>query len=578
MNSVTRFEIEPAYADALRAAGLADFDALMRVVAGEPTSQHRHRETVPIEIDVDGRRRRFFLKRVFKVPAQHAWRPWLRGAGAYSQPVCEWEAIAMMRAAGLPVMTRVAVGERRRWGIRTQALLLVEDVGLDWTLENWLVPGFPKPPGLNAEARMALWRAVGGLMAGLVAAGIHWWDLDAKHIFADRRNDTTRPEFRIGLVDLERVSRSNDCGGHFETPMEYATLSTLFCSLLQPDVYVTDDELAAFQAGYLAVEPGRQDAEHVRHITTAIRNEYFPSVKPPDDGARRVTHPRARQWHSHGAVRVAADAESMLRRLGLVDLDTAFAVQAGDHMRKPGLAGHRDRTNLTAVDDEGRPVRLFMKRYSRPPLGEQIRRIWEAGGKRSSARREAKAAERLNELGIATLEVAAYGQEMRGWWERRSFIVTRAVAGESLEAFATRCLSDSAARPDRTSRLRILRKLARMARRMHQAGLYHRDLYLSHVFIDRESGDGTDLALIDLARVPLCPRAGRTRWRIKDLAALAYSAPRELISRTDRVRFLRWYLCGDDRHARLDRALIRCVNQRVAAMARHDRSRAARRS
>src|SRR6185436_15249348 len=157
----TRFEIEPEYADALRAAGLADFDALMKAPAGPPTSKHRHRETVPIEFDVNGKRQRFFLKRVFKVPGQHSWRPWLRGKPGYSQPAREWDNIKMMEGAGLPVMKRVAVGERRKFGIPVQAFILVEDVGMQWTLENWLIPGFPKPPDVNNFDTRQLWFELG---------------------------------------------------------------------------------------------------------------------------------------------------------------------------------------------------------------------------------------------------------------------------------------------------------------------------------------------------------------------------------------------------------------------------------
>lgn len=80
-----------------------------------------------------------------------------------------------------------------------------------------------------------------------------------------------------------------------------------------------------FQAGYLAVEPGRQDAEHVLHITTAIRNETSGSVKPPDDGALCVTHPVCGSGTADSGCAWRRTPSRCLAGLGLVDLDTAFA-------------------------------------------------------------------------------------------------------------------------------------------------------------------------------------------------------------------------------------------------------------
>ena len=64
----TIVQIEPAYETALRAAGLADFDAMMRAAAGPPVGRHDCRETVPIEIAVDGHPRRFFLPPLAPLP------------------------------------------------------------------------------------------------------------------------------------------------------------------------------------------------------------------------------------------------------------------------------------------------------------------------------------------------------------------------------------------------------------------------------------------------------------------------------------------------------------------------------
>src|SRR5512140_2186936 len=98
----TLFEIEPACQPVLRAAGLTDFDAVMRAPGGTPVGWHRHRETVPLELTVDGRPKRYFLKRVYSVPPKHAFWPLVFGRPGRSQPRREWHALIELERAGIP--------------------------------------------------------------------------------------------------------------------------------------------------------------------------------------------------------------------------------------------------------------------------------------------------------------------------------------------------------------------------------------------------------------------------------------------------------------------------------------------
>jgi tRNA A-37 threonylcarbamoyl transferase component Bud32 len=82
--------------------------------------------------------------------------------------------------------------------------------------------------------------------------------------------------------------------------------------------------------------------------------------------------------------------------------------------------------------------------------------------------------------------------------------------------------------------------VAPVVRRLHDSGLFHRDLYWNHLYA--ESPLGSEPRLIDVERV-FRPRWRVSRWRVKDLAALLSSTPPEF-SRTARLRFLRSYLVG----------------------------------
>jgi Lipopolysaccharide kinase (Kdo/WaaP) family len=110
-------------------------------------------------------------------------------------------------------------------------------------------------------------------------------------------------------------------------------------------------------------------------------------------------------------------------------------------------------------------------------------------------------------------------------------------------------------------------------RLLHRNLLFHRDLYLSHIFLTRNADGRIVLRVIDLARMiekPLRPR----RWRIKDLASLDYSATSPLVSRADRLRFFKTY-CGPDASPDEMRRDMAAVRVRARRIARHDARRRA---
>lgn len=195
------------------------------------------------------------------------------------------------------------------------------------------------------------------------------------------------------------------------------------------------------------------------------------------------------------------------------------------------------------------------------------------------------------EVGIPCVRAFAVGEEMNGWWEQRSFGVATAVDGESLESIARNWNLRPDTRPSLNDRWELIERAAHLVGRLHNRHFYHRDLYLSHIFLSRNSAGRPVLQLIDLARMLQKSQFDAwQRWEIKDLAALAYSVSPGLLTRTDHLRFLRargfkYFLrkCGEPRnsgHAGTDRsellAVIRKIERRVAKMARHDAKRAAR--
>ena len=97
--------------------------------------------------------------------------------------------------------------------------------------------------------------------------------------------------------------------------------------------------------------------------------------------------------------------------------------------------------------------------------------------------------------------------------------------------------------PAAASKWALIRRVAEMTARMHTHGMNHRDLYICHFLLQRP-WSGPDrplhLYLIDLHRVQI-RKAVPHRWRVKDLAALYFSALHIGLGRRDLYRFIRWY-------------------------------------
>ncbi|MFW6065342.1 MAG: lipopolysaccharide kinase InaA family protein [Planctomycetota bacterium] len=211
-----------------------------------------------------------------------------------------------------------------------------------------------------------------------------------------------------------------------------------------------------------------------------------------------------------------------LKREGLDTLEGAFAYAGGEELSKPGLE-HRRRTRLTLTDETGTEHQLYLKRYESEPLSERLKRLRTHGRLLTPAAAEARNIRRVLAADVRTMQTVVWGEEHRPLGGGRSYIIVTAVPGDALERcgqeFIERCRN--AGRTDALEKL--TRGLSDMLRRLHGAGLVHRDLYASHVFLN-ETGGKPELYLIDLARV-FAPRRRHFRWRVKDLAQLKYSMP-----------------------------------------------------
>ncbi len=213
----------------------------------------------------------------------------------------------------------------------------------------------------------------------------------------------------------------------------------------------------------------------------------------------------------------------------------------------------------------GRPMTLYLKRHRRGSLCQAVRELLGGRCPSSAAAHEWDAISKLRAAGIGTMSALAFGERRRLPWAGPSFIVTAEIEGVRLEDHVKNLCGKF------MEKRGIIAALADCARRMHRAGLNHRDFYLSHVFL-QTSAQGFRPALIDLQRVQQKARRWN-RWVVKDLAALNYSSPASVVSRADRMRFLHRYLDTANLDKR-GKAFLRRINRKTEKIRRHDLKRA----
>ena len=165
----------------------------------------------------------------------------------------------------------------------------------------------------------------------------------------------------------------------------------------------------------------------------------------------------------------------------------------------------------------------------------------------------------LQRHGIDTLTIAGYGTSGEigefSWpyATRQSFIITEEIKGSiSLEELSYEWQQNP---PRKKSELRykrwLIRRIAEMARTIHQSGANHRDFYLCHFLLQRAYDNGelsiekSKLYVIDLHRMQI-RRETPERWKLKDISGLRFSClaliDAGVLTQRDLYRFMSTYL------------------------------------
>ncbi|MCB5186879.1 lipopolysaccharide core heptose(I) kinase RfaP [Methylobacillus caricis] len=187
---------------------------------------------------------------------------------------------------------------------------------------------------------------------------------------------------------------------------------------------------------------------------------------------------------------------------------------------------------------DGRPY--FIKQHFGVGWGEIFKNLLAFKLPIVSANTEKLAIERLGEIGIPTTPLAGFGSRGCNPASRQSFLMTRDLGDiVSLETLADEW---AASPPAARFKRQLLVAVATLASTLHDSGLNHRDFYICHICLDKPAlmhGE-IRLYLIDLHRVGIRETI-RPQDRMKDMAALYFSAMNAGLTTRDYLRFLRRY-------------------------------------
>lgn len=183
----------------------------------------------------------------------------------------------------------------------------------------------------------------------------------------------------------------------------------------------------------------------------------------------------------------------------------------------------------------------FLKYHAGIGWKEVIKNLTQAKLPIISAMSEVRAIKAATKAGIDTMTIAGFGERGHNPAHTESFIVTDDLTD-------TLSLEDAAAiwkgQLDIISKRHLIIRLADITRRLHTAGINHRDYYLCHFLVKQHDFEAHNwdapLYLIDLHRSQIRKQVPK-RWLVKDLGGLYFSAASLGLSTTDIFRFISIY-------------------------------------
>ncbi|MCX5685523.1 MAG: hypothetical protein NT049_17845 [Planctomycetota bacterium] len=544
-------EIQPEFRAMLEAAGLATFDALFAAAAREPVDGHAERSVSRVRLSAtDGSPVVIYLKRQWGAAARPSVKDFLEFRWPTLPAKREWTNAMQLVSAGIPVSTPVAWGHGDAPDGPRSLVAFREVAGP--SLAAWLHDCEGRPAA-SADLRRAIAMAIGHAVRQLHDAGFSFPDLYAKHLYLEGLKEG---RLRVVLIDVSRLRPVTERRRWEDLAALYVTTDTL-CVIARDRLRVLKTYLdGAWRSAIpaiLALAARRRGRGQDPQLLASRRSN-------PETEDRIVTL-------DGGRLIVNEAFLPALEAAGLTTFEAVMALQGGQPYR---VASGRSTVRVELPDPRGGHRAVYVKRYAYAPCCAGLRRMLRLDPPRSFADGELRNMFRVIDAGIPAMRWVAVGEERPGGGaDQRSCFITEEIAGAvQADKYCEAAFGADRSREAVARKRDLIRAMARLARRMHGAGLVHRDFYLCHLMVRPVDGGEPVLHLIDMTRVGRVLGEAPDRWVVKDLAALLFSSwpsqatfiRSQAFSQTDRMRFALEYfqtphLAGDQK--RLVRRVIR---------------------
>ncbi len=576
--------VHPDYHALVTAQRLDDLGVVLDWAdAGAMRPGHRKRDTIRIELADGDARRPFYIKRERRVQWKHVIRNAMHGRGLSTPPRVEFEVLCRLSAGG--VLCPKPVVCLQHLGPTPRGSLMLEPLPASQPLCKYLA-GELRDAG-QAE-RAEFFTRLGRELARVHACDVHQPHLFASHLFVLDENSQVSVERTQDADETEsRIAPSNNTHPNNARPIAFLGFrrSSLSESLTLEKRAM---DVAALLATMSRRVVFRQDREAILDTYLEAAGlehrgmQLLAAVAQHEDRLltyRKVWEIRESDTVEHQAVRPMESVETgamwidknYRQRLEEQGLDRFSRMMSTTHGKMLRALPDRENWRLELHGPHKEPRGAYLKKHHIKTMRTWLRAKVGAGPGDTAGRVEAQNVARLLRSGIAAMQLIAYGERLHSDGRLESFVLTEELQGfQQLDPFLKDRFPprDPAGDCPRDEKLAtLLREVADVAAKFHRLGYNHRDLYCCHFFI-REKPDGKyKVNLIDLQRVEH-RRHFRLRWLVKDLAQLAYSAPRDRISCGRKMAFIKRYL-GVKKLSTRDKRFIRLVLAKQRMMERN---------
>ena len=193
----------------------------------------------------------------------------------------------------------------------------------------------------------------------------------------------------------------------------------------------------------------------------------------------------------------------------------------------------RRNIDVLTINDE----QLYLKRFNSVHLKDIVFAALVEGRPVSQAKFEWSNARHLEKAGITSLEFVAAGSSHCCGLLRKSFNISRKLAGIPLSQYVCQSWQDLS----NDQRRRLMQALGKFAAKLHHARISFPDLYLWHIYWEPQTQlCEQNFALLDLHRMSRNRRG--VRYRIENLARLDHSLSPQYFDAPLRRLLLETYL------------------------------------